>query len=639
MTPFPLSSQTLAWLNHAANAGQRDAQVLLHLIARADAQDQWFAKFTDSYSKTIAALCRRLADLERGAKDLPTPAAPVDAGPVANALLQAEAALADVAEGEAVSPRADECLHWTETRCTEALAAIRPVMRQHGIQTAAAAPAPGENLATPPAPVDLAADQAMAANLSALLVKECGLHSPGSSTHDLLQRAAAMLVNYGLPAHPATPPAPKPGEVGELVEMLTQEAAILEANCNKIANGECRTLACLQRGGYIRGTKSPDSSVATCLKLEKAVAKRRAATLLQRLTFPARLVVDRLPEGVLDLLKSEPGEVQVCTAGVSIKPLGDAARLTFQDAIHLVEGCHDYSGGHSGTEGEAWHGAIDTVVAVLKRAAVGPSDSQLTAVYGVGSEAGAGEVAVPVAELDDQHREAVQQAVAEALGSGAYDCLRVWEAWGVGTMGPDDFVPVAEDSDRVAEIADAAIEAIRAIPAPQAGEVAELGPVAECPHCGYEGEMVPAPQAGEVDVSERLRQIGLQLRTQDNRCTANPIFQVRGKQRIYGLDLSASDEVVWMDDEWNPVDIPEDADPDQPPHGLTVARYTTRWKVLMVAFTEQGCIEHLRLNGHNYRIYDEVGIYVDSLNRCPEMIAIREFLLGLPAPQAGVVGA
>ena len=65
------------------------------------------------------------------------------------------------------------------------------------------------------------------------------------------------------------------------------------------------------------------------------------------------------------------------------------------------------------------------------------------------------------------------EAVAEALGTGAYDCHRVWEAWGVGTMGPDDFVPVAEDSDRVAEIADAAIDAIRAIPlpAPQAGEV------------------------------------------------------------------------------------------------------------------------------------------------------------------------
>ncbi len=93
---------------------------------------------------------------------------------------------------------------------------------------------------------------------------------------------------------------------------------------------------------------------------------------------------------------------------------------TFQDAIKLAEGCHDYSGGHSGAEGEAWHGAIGTVVAVLKRAAVGPWDSQTMVVYGVGAEAGVGEVAVSE-------------------------------------------------------------------------------PVSECPHCGYEGEMVPAPQPGEVE--------------------------------------------------------------------------------------------------------------------------------------------
>jgi hypothetical protein len=35
--------------------------------------------------------------------------------------------------------------------------------------------------------------------------------------------------------------------------------------------------------------------------------------------------------------------------------------------------------------------------------------------------------------------------------------------------------------------------------APEPGEVAVPEPVAECPHCGYEGEMVPAPQAGEVE--------------------------------------------------------------------------------------------------------------------------------------------
>lgn len=64
-------------------------------------------------------------------------------------------------------------------------------------------------------------------------------------------------------------------------------------------------------------------------------------------------------------------------------------------------------------------------------------------------------------EITEELREAVCSAVAEALGS-AYDCTRVWSAWGYGTMGPDDFCLVAEDDARVAEIADAAIKAMTA---------------------------------------------------------------------------------------------------------------------------------------------------------------------------------
>lgn len=67
---------------------------------------------------------------------------------------------------------------------------------------------------------------------------------------------------------------------------------------------------------------------------------------------------------------------------------------------------------------------------------------------------GAPPSALPDGDLPD----AVIQATAEAIGS-AYDCMRVWSAWGVGTMGPDDFLPVADDSDRVAEIARASIGA------------------------------------------------------------------------------------------------------------------------------------------------------------------------------------
>lgn len=74
-------------------------------------------------------------------------------------------------------------------------------------------------------------------------------------------------------------------------------------------------------------------------------------------------------------------------------------------------------------------------------------------------------VAVPEAV-----KERMVEAIAEALGD-AKDCIRVWTAWGVGTMGPDDFLDVAGDPDRLDEIAEAAITAMfTAAPTAPAGE-------------------------------------------------------------------------------------------------------------------------------------------------------------------------
>lgn len=53
---------------------------------------------------------------------------------------------------------------------------------------------------------------------------------------------------------------------------------------------------------------------------------------------------------------------------------------------------------------------------------------------------------------------AVRDALAESLGD-AYDCTRVWSAWGVGTMSEYDFVPVNEDEDRLRELTIAALDA------------------------------------------------------------------------------------------------------------------------------------------------------------------------------------
>ncbi len=57
-------------------------------------------------------------------------------------------------------------------------------------------------------------------------------------------------------------------------------------------------------------------------------------------------------------------------------------------------------------------------------------------------------------------RVALRDAIADALGSSAYDCTRVWSAWGYGTMDQDDFRPLVDDEDRLMEIVDAVVATI-----------------------------------------------------------------------------------------------------------------------------------------------------------------------------------
>ena len=63
---------------------------------------------------------------------------------------------------------------------------------------------------------------------------------------------------------------------------------------------------------------------------------------------------------------------------------------------------------------------------------------------------------------DADLREMIRAALEGELSVTAYDCTRVWEAWGVGTMTEDDFEPVTE---RLDEITDTVIAAL-STPAP-----------------------------------------------------------------------------------------------------------------------------------------------------------------------------
>ena len=111
-----------------------------------------------------------------------------------------------------------------------------------------------------------------------------------------------------------------------------------------------------------------------------------------------------------------------------------------------------------------------------------------------------------------------------------------------------------------------------------------------------------------------LSEIGERLRTQDNHLTENPMFCVQTHRRDIVPD-GFSDETIWVRDG----EECDEGDEDAEEFGIR-----WRWETVMVAFTEEGCKEYLRQNGHNLC---EPRIYVESFNRCPEMIAIREWLM------------
>lgn len=133
------------------------------------------------------------------------------------------------------------------------------------------------------------------------------------------------------------------------------------------------------------------------------------------------------------------------------------------------------------------------------------------------------------------------------------------------------------------------------------------------------------------EINKLLRLTGERLITQDNRCTSNPMYCVQIKVRDVGYDTAYASGKCWRNFEIDETVYDDDEGFKDEPEGSEWAEfgYMDRWETVMVAFTEKGCEEYLALNGHNdkRRAHNgEVRIYVESFNRCPEMIAIREFL-------------
>jgi hypothetical protein len=140
----------------------------------------------------------------------------------------------------------------------------------------------------------------------------------------------------------------------------------------------------------------------------------------------------------------------------------------------------------------------------------------------------------------------------------------------------------------------------------------------------------PPPEPPPTPDLSALGAIGERLRTQDNRCTAHPAFQVRGLRRIYGMDPDYATDTVWLDNGADCIEVELPDDPENPGDFFIKTGYQDHWEVIMVAFSEQACLDFIEHNGHRCGAYRELEVYADSFYRCPEMLAIREALMALP---------
>lgn len=139
-------------------------------------------------------------------------------------------------------------------------------------------------------------------------------------------------------------------------------------------------------------------------------------------------------------------------------------------------------------------------------------------------------------------------------------------------------------------------------------------------------------------MKSKLLEISKNLKEQDNRCTADPIFCVQVCKRVAPILPSYSNEVCFLDNENQEVYYPDSPDPErwkelrklydeaEFPKNIEVGGFYEIWETVQTFFTQKGAEDYLRINGHNLQYGFGTRIYVESLYRNEEMKTIREFL-------------
>ena len=138
--------------------------------------------------------------------------------------------------------------------------------------------------------------------------------------------------------------------------------------------------------------------------------------------------------------------------------------------------------------------------------------------------------------------------------------------------------------------------------------------------------------------TDELDALSTELRTQDNAITDDPLFVVFQEERIYGVSPNyQTNGFTWVgvddssvtadDDEAKVLDKLYDEDRELSIGGVIYQRvwYRIVPRFVTACLTRKGAQSYLDRNAHNLT---NPYVYVDSLHRNAEMIALRNHLMG-----------
>lgn len=134
----------------------------------------------------------------------------------------------------------------------------------------------------------------------------------------------------------------------------------------------------------------------------------------------------------------------------------------------------------------------------------------------------------------------------------------------------------------------------------------------------------------------KLSAIGSLIRSQDNRCTDQPMFAVMEKRSLPTLDTHDHDRIDWVETETGDYCLADETKARRLEALHQGYRETPGWEryamkdidvFVTACFTEQGCKDFLARDGHNHR---SPFIYAFGSYRNGEYQAVREFLKSLP---------